>query len=208
MKCTVCHDLEVMSLNPGRVKLGVHSTSVLKPLSQLAHDHFKTLRSCFLAFARWLANVARAVASVACDFPLACSRVCFLNMFEIQRRLCATLSIALGLTIVSTSIVQRCVYSQEWCTNFWGRKMIRILRCECCATIRMLLDVWYVILQRCTTFARLLGTLPTSIPCISTELSLKSNECCSKWCGCEGQRGKINLILPFFMPILDQLSVH
>ena len=58
---------------------------------------------------------------------------------------------ALGLTIVSTSIVQRCVYSQEWCTNFWGRKMVRMLRCECCATMRLLLDVWHVILQRCTT---------------------------------------------------------
>ena len=127
------------------------------------------MRSCFLAFARWLANVAWAVASVACDFPLACGRVWFLSMFEIQRRPCATLSIALGLTIVSTSlvlstsIVQRCVYSQEWYTNFWGRKMIRMLRCECCATMRLLLDVWHVILQRCTTVARLLGTLPTSI---------------------------------------------
>ena len=136
----------------------------LKPLSQLAHDHFKTLCDpAFLAIARWLANVARAVASVACDFPLACGRVWFLSMFEIQRRLCATLSIALGLTIVSTSIVQRCVYSQEWCTNSWGRKMIRMLRCECCATMRVLLDVWHVILQCCTTGARLLGTLPSSI---------------------------------------------
>ena len=184
----------------------------IKHLSQLAHDHFKnTLRSCFLAFARWLANVARAVASVACDFPLACGRVWFLSMFEIQRRPCATLSISLGLTIISTSIVQR-VYWQEWCTNSWGRKMIRMLRHECCATMRLLLDVWHVILQRCTTVARLLATLPTSIyiyiPCIGTELSLKSNECCGKWCGCEGQRSKINLILPFFMPILDQLSVH
>ena len=29
--------------------------------------------------------------------------------------------------------------------------------------MRLLLDVWHVILQRYTTFARLLGTLPTSI---------------------------------------------
>ena len=64
-----------------------------------------------------------------------------LSMFEIQRRPCATLSIALGLTIISTSIVQRCVYSQEWCTNSSGGKMIRMLRCECCATMRLLLDV-------------------------------------------------------------------
>ena len=41
--------------------------------------------------------------------------------------------------------------------------MIRMLRCECCATMRLLLDVWHVILQRCTTVARLLGTFPTSI---------------------------------------------
>ena len=41
--------------------------------------------------------------------------------------------------------------------------MIRMLRCECCATMRLLLDVWHVILQRCTTVAQLLGTLPTSI---------------------------------------------
>ena len=47
--------------------------------------------------------------------------------------------------------------------TFWGRKMIRMLRCECCATMRLLLDVWHVILQRCTTVAQLLGTLPTSI---------------------------------------------
>ena len=47
--------------------------------------------------------------------------------------------------------------------NFRGSKMIHMLRCERCATIRLLLDVWHVILQRCTTVARLLGTLPTSI---------------------------------------------
>ena len=41
--------------------------------------------------------------------------------------------------------------------------MIRMLRCECCATMRLLLDVWHVILQRCTTVAQLLGNLPTSI---------------------------------------------
>ena len=41
--------------------------------------------------------------------------------------------------------------------------MIRMLRCECSATMRLLLDVSHVILQRCTTVERLLGTLPTII---------------------------------------------
>ena len=36
------HDLEVMSSNPGRVELGVHSTSVLLPLS---HTWTKTVFS-------------------------------------------------------------------------------------------------------------------------------------------------------------------
>ena len=32
-----CHDLEVMSLNPSRVELGVHSTSVLSRTKCLAN---------------------------------------------------------------------------------------------------------------------------------------------------------------------------
>ena len=90
------------------------------------------------------------------------SRLIFEHVWNSEATVCDAFY-ALGLTIVSTSIVPRCVYSQEWCTNFWGRKMIRMLRCECCATTRLLLDVWHVILQRCTTVERLLGNLPTSI---------------------------------------------
>ena len=90
------------------------------------------------------------------------SRLIFKHVWNSEATVCDTFY-RTGSHIVSTSIVQRCVYSQEWCTNSWGRKMIRMLRCECCATMRLLLDVWHVILQRCTTVARLLGTLPSSI---------------------------------------------
>ena len=140
------------------------SSILIKPLSQLAHDHFKTL--CDPAF--WQSHdgsptLHELSLPLHAIFRSPAVASDFWSMFEIQRRLCATLSITLGLTIVSTSIVQRCVYSQEWCTNSWGRKMIRMLRCECCATMRLLLDVLHVILQRCTTVARLLRTLPSSI---------------------------------------------
>ena len=165
--------MKFMLQNKDKDLLGIYQcgydpfcVSLLKPLSQLAHDHCKTL--CDPAF--WHSHdgsptLHELSLPLHAIFPLACGRVWFLSMFEIQRRPCATLSIALGLTIVSTSIVQRCVYSQEWCTNFWGRKMIRMLRCECCATMRLLLDVWHVILQCCTTVARLLGTLPPIVLC-------------------------------------------
>ena len=66
--------------------------------------------------------------------------------------------------------------------------MIRMLRCECCATMRLLIDVWHVILQRCTTVARLLGILPTSIytlymhRIVMLDTTVKLTLCSLVWC--------------------------
>ena len=58
----------------------------------------------------------------------------------------------------SHNVAQRCVNSQQCCTNFEGHKMIRTFVCVCYTTMRVLLDLSHMIVQRCTKVARLLFT--------------------------------------------------
>jgi hypothetical protein len=58
--------------------------------------------------------------------------------------------IAIQRTNISTTVLQRFVYSHEWCAIYKGRKMNRSSKCVRCATMRLLLNVSHVILQRFT----------------------------------------------------------
>ena len=58
--------------------------------------------------------------------------------------------IAIQRTNIRTSVLQRFACSQEWCTIYKGRKMNRSCKCVRCATMRLLLNVSHVILQRFT----------------------------------------------------------
>ena len=113
----------------------------------------RPLRSGNCHFVRTLAFVLRWVAPVVCENFVVWWRAWILNMFEIQVRPFATVIGASYLTIISTIIVQRCLHSQECCRNSLGCKMIRILVCMCCTTMRVLCNMSHIILQRCTTIA-------------------------------------------------------
>ena len=62
--------------------------------------------------------------------------------------------IAMQRKIVRTNVVQRFVCSHEWCTIFKGRKTSRSCLCVCCATMRLLLNMLHVIVQRFTMISQ------------------------------------------------------
>ena len=82
--------------------------------------------------------------------------------------------IAMQRTTVRTNVVQRFVCSHEWCTIFKGRKTSRSCLCVCCATMRLLLNMLHVIVQRFTIIARFISFhiesfRPISYKCYLTE---------------------------------------
>lgn len=73
--------------------------------------------------------------------------------------------IAMQCTYISTNFLQRFVYSQDRFLNFNDHKMNQSCVCVCCATIRMMLSVSPVILQRFTILDKSFGL---SFPGVAT----------------------------------------
>ena len=136
--------------------------SVIAPFTIGARPLYNTLRSKYFSFARPVAYVARSLAFVASVLVVASSRIRIIDMHNIQMRPNAIKIIAMQRTTVRTNVVQRFVCSHEWCTIFKGRKTSRSCLCVCCATMRLLLNMLYVIVQRFTIIARLISI---NLPC-------------------------------------------
>ena len=135
----------------------------------MAHDHFTTLRSKYFSFARPVAYVARSLAFVVSVLVLASSRIRKVDMHTIQMRPNAIKIIAMQHTTVRTNVVQRFVCSHEWCTIYKGRKTSRSCLFVCCATMRLLLNMLHVIVQRFTIIfiARFISF---NLPCCATSM--------------------------------------
>ena len=127
------------------------------PFTIGARPLYNTLRSKYFSFARPVAYVARSLAFVASVLVVASSRIRIFDMHNIQMRPNAIKIIAMQRTTVRTNVVQRFVCSHEWCTIFKGRKTSRSCLCVCCATMRLLLNMLHVIVQRFTIIARFIS---------------------------------------------------
>ena len=127
------------------------------PFTIGARPLYNTLRSKYFSFARPVAYVARSLAFVASVLVVASSRIRIVDMHTIQMRPNAIKIIAMQRTTVRTNVVQRFVCSHEWCTIFKGRKTSRSCLCVCCATMRLLLNMLHVIVQRFTIIARFIS---------------------------------------------------
>ena len=130
---------------------------VKAPFTIGARPLYNTLRSKYCSFARPVAYVARSLAFVASVLVVASSRIRIVDMHTIQMRPNAIKIIAMQRTTVRTNVVQRFVCSHEWCTIFKGRKTSRSCLCVCCATMRLLLNMLHVIVQRFTIIARFIS---------------------------------------------------
>ena len=144
------------------------------PFTIGARPLYNTLRSKYFSFARpvayvarSLAFVARSLAFVASVLVVASSRIRIVDMHTIQMRPNAIKIIAMQRTTVRTNVAQRFVCSHEWCTIFKGRKTSRSCRCVCCATMRLLLNMLHVIVQRLTIIARFISF---NLPCCATSM--------------------------------------
>lgn len=99
----------------------------------------------------------RCLVFVACVLVVASSLLKIVDVHTIQTRPNATQIITMQHTNISMNILQRFVLSQEWSTIFKGRKMNRSCLCACFATLRLLLNVSHVILERFTIIARFIS---------------------------------------------------
>ena len=144
---------------------------------------YNILRSECFSFARAHAYIARCLAVVACVLAVAPSLLKILDMHKIQTRPNAIKIIAMQRTNISTNVLQHFVYSQEWCTIYQGRMMNRSCLCFCFATMRLLLNVSHVILQRFTIIARFISF---NLPCFATTIYTlyKHISVCSLGLGC------------------------
>lgn len=86
---------------------------------------------------------------------------------ELTRWYPAIQFIAVQRTNICTKVLQRFVYSEEWCTFFKGRKMNHCCLCVCFATMRLLFNMSIVFLQRCTIIAR---PISLNLPCFATSI--------------------------------------
>ena len=137
------------------------------PFTIGARPLYNTLRSKYFSFARPVAYVARSLAFVASVLVVASSRIRIVDMHTIQMRPNAIKIIAMQRTTIRTNTVQRFVCSHEWCTIFKGCKTSRSCLCVCCATMRLLLNMLNIIVQRFTIIARFISF---NLPCCATSM--------------------------------------
>ena len=90
--------------------------------------------------------------------------------------------LAMQRTTVRTNVVQRFVCSHEWCTIFKDRKTSRSCLCVCCATMRLLLNMLHVIVQRFMIIARFISF---NLPCCATSMyTMYKHLCFDHGCCC------------------------
>lgn len=104
---------------------------------------YNTLLSEWFSFARALAYVARCLAF---GLVVASSLLKLVDMHTIQMRPNAIQIIAVQRMNICTNVFHF-VYSQEWITIYKDRKINSSCLCVCFATMRMLLNVSYAIVE-------------------------------------------------------------